>query len=182
MKTETTIKTNFLSLTLFLLIILNILSCDKKETHIAKDYRPEILKKLDGEWKGRGRVMGDSVEYLITGKPVLNTMFTQIHMVDVNNPPGYESLVFIGYDSVSRKVFAHWLDTFGGAYSVPHGTGTIDESKIEFFIPYPTSAFRDIFTFDKNTETWKLSIESQVDSLTWKNFASYDITKNKKGN
>jgi len=163
---------------MFFLIAFYSFSCDHSaEKKITKDYRPEILKRLDGEWKGKGQVMGDSVEYIITGRPVLNTMFTELHMIDVHNPSAYESLVFIGYDSVSRKIFTHWLDTFGGAYSIPHGTGNLDETQIEFFIPYPTSTFRDLFTFDKESETWKLVIESQVDSLTWENFATYDITK-----
>ena len=167
-----------MTLSICILPILGFISCDKnKGKTIAKDFRPGLLKQLDGEWKGRGQVLGDSVEYSISVKPVLNTMFTEIHMIDVNDPPGYEGLVFIGYDSVSKKVFTHWLDSYGGAYSVPHGTGTIDESKIEVFIPYPTSTFRDIFSFDKGTETWKLTIDSQVDRLTWKHFASYNITR-----
>lgn len=171
-------KQNTLILAILTLFIISAISCsNKEEKAIAKDFRPDLLKKLDGEWRGKGQVMGDSVEYFISGRPVLNTMFTEIHMINVNNPPGYEALVFIGYDSLSKEVFTHWLDSFGGAYSVPHGTGTIDDAQIEFLIPYPTSTFRDVFSFDKETETWKLTIESQVDSLTWKNFASYNITK-----
>lgn len=169
---------NNFSAFILLFIILSIFACEKKqEKNINKDYRPEILRKFDGTWRGKGQVMGDSVEYAITAKPVLNTMFTEIHMIDVTNPPGYEALVFIGYDSVSDKVFTHWLDSFGGAYSIPHGIGTLDNASIEFFIPYPSATFRDTFTFDPKNETWKLSIESQVDSLTWSNFASYHITK-----
>lgn len=152
--------------------------CDRAPSDQAgDDNRPSILKKLDGEWIAKGHVMGDSVRYLITGKPILNNMFTEVHMIDMNRPPEYEALVFIGYDSTSENVFAHWLDVFGGAYSVPHGVGTIDSSRIEFSIPYSSSTFRDIFSFNETTGSWTLTIDSQVDSLTWKNFAFYDIRK-----
>lgn len=162
----------------FLFVSFCFCACENESRkRSVKDYRPALMKQLDGRWHGKGNVMGDSVVYLITGKPILNTMFTEIHMVDVNDPPQYEALVFIGYDSVSKNVFAHWLDSFGGAFSVPHGTGTIRDTKIEFSIPYPTSTFRDTFTFDRKTETWKILINSQIDSLTWSQFASYELTK-----
>lgn len=162
----------------FLLIVTGLASCDRKGAkQEVRDYRPAILQELDGKWRGRGHVGGDSVEYLIEVKPVLHTMFTEIHLVDAATPSTYESLVYIGYDSISKNIFAHWMDTFGGAYSVPHGTGTIDENRIAFFIPYPAGTFRDIFSYNRGKETWKLVIDSQVDSVTWDNFASFDITR-----
>jgi hypothetical protein len=34
---------------------------EKKESN-TKDYRPDLLKKLDGAWKAWGQIIGDSVQ------------------------------------------------------------------------------------------------------------------------
>jgi hypothetical protein len=82
---------------------------------------------------------------------------------------------------LSNIVYAHWLDSFGPSYSVPHGTGKIKETSIEFVIPYTESPFRDIFTYDREKDTWTLLIESYSDSAkVWNEFASYDFKRSKK--
>ena len=136
-------RTLFISFTLLLLI-----ACQTKTSKSElNDPRPDLLKKLEGKWRMVGHVMGDSVEYKLNVISVLSGVFTELHMVDIFDPPQYEALVFIGYDSTKNVIISHWLDSFGALYSIPHGTGIIDSNKIEFVVPYEERPFRDILTY-----------------------------------
>jgi hypothetical protein len=161
---------------LFLLLLPVSCANNKTEKQI-NDFRPDILKKLDGEWIAKGKVMGENVEYNLTVRPVLNFTFSELHMIDVASPPQYEAMVFIGYDTASKKIISHWLDSFGPAFSIPHGTGNIDSNTIEFIIPYTDGTFRDRITLNDQEKTWSLLIESFKDSTSWNTFAEYYISK-----
>jgi hypothetical protein len=170
---------NYLPHPVISLIILTCLLSCKDKTAVFKndDHRPAILKKLDGEWLAKGQVMGDDVQYSVSIHPVLNATFSEMHMIDVENPPQYEALVFIGYDTTENKIITHWLDSFGPSFSIPHGTGSIDKNIIEFTVPYSEGPFRDRLTLNETNNTWSLLIESTNDSLTWEKFAEYTFTK-----
>jgi hypothetical protein len=161
-----------------LLLIFLPVSCTKNNPEKQiNDFRPSILKQLDGEWIAKGKVMGDDVEYNLTVRPVLNHTFSELHMIDVTNPPKYESLVFIGYDTTGKKIISHWLDTFGPVFSIPHGTGKIDSNTIEFTIPYSDGTFRDRLILNEREKTWSFIIETYKDSTSWNTFAEYTIAK-----
>ncbi len=53
-------------------------------------------------------------------------------MKDVNIPPQYEALVFLGYDNASERYVAHWIDVFGGRFSETLGYGTRSGDSIKF--------------------------------------------------
>jgi len=165
-----------------LLIMTLAFGCQNSTTgNQINDFRPSILKQLDGEWIANGNVMGDDVEYILNVRPILNFTFSELHMTDAANPPQYEALVFIGYDTTSKKIISHWLDSFGPAFSIPHGIGFIDNNTIEFTIPYEEGPFRDRLTFNDRDKSWSLIIESSSDSISWNKFAEYIITKKGSG-
>ncbi len=147
------------------------------EEHPHIPERPAIISQLDGKWRMTGDVMGKPVTYAMEARPVLQGAFTEIHMKDVQVPPEYEARVFIGYDSDSKTVIAHWMDSFGARYSIPHGSGTITENSIRFVIPYQGGSFRDSFSYDQGKGIWKLQIEAEQPDGSWKHFAHYDITR-----
>lgn len=160
--------------------LITVWSCSYNQDVIMNDGRPDLLKQLDGRWQAIGKVVGKPVEYSVNVEPVLNNTFSRIHMLDVNTPPEYEALIFVGVDTMTKVVYAHWLDSFGPSYSVPHGTGKIKETSIEFVIPYTESPFRDIFTYDKEKDSWTLLIESYSDSTkVWNEFALYEFKRKK---
>ena len=138
--------------------------------------RSALLKALDGQWVMVGDVMGKPVQYDMEASPTLQGTFTEIHMNDVQVPSQYEARVFIGADK-DGQVIAHWLDSFGGKYSVPHGTGSIAGNTIVFNIPYSSGQFRDTFTFQPAQQTWTLSIEAAQPDGSWQHFAKYDIRR-----
>lgn len=138
--------------------------------------RPALLKALDGQWVMVGDVMGKPVQYDMEASPTLQGTFTEIHMNDVQVPSQYEARVFIGADK-DDQVIAHWLDSFGGKYSVPHGTGSISGNSVVFNIPYPGGQFRDTLIFQPAQQTWTLSIEAAQPDGSWKHFAKYNIRR-----
>jgi hypothetical protein len=86
-------------------------------------------------------------------------------MNDVQVPSQYEARIFIGFAGESQQVIAHWMDNFGAAYSIPHGTGSMAGNVIEFIVPYPES------------DSWTLEITAQQPDGSWKHFARYDFRR-----
>jgi len=147
------------------------------EPACASDSRPELLRSLDGRWVMQGDVMGKPVTYTLQVAPTLGCAFTELHMRDVQVPSEYEARVFIGADPSAKTVVVHWLDSFGGAASIPHGTGTLADKTLEFVVPYPSGAFRDRLVRDQARGTWSFVIESQQADGSWQHFARYSLRR-----
>src|ERR1700716_1549595 len=97
-----------------------------------------FLERLVGRWRMSGEVRGRSAVYDVTVERLLNRRYVELHMLDTARPPQYETRLFIGADTAQDKVLAHWLDSFGVAFSVPPGVGVVsgDTMRVEF--DYPT--------------------------------------------
>lgn len=160
-------------------LVVVALSCAKapEPPPSAAETRPALLAALDGTWLMVGDVLGKPVRYRLMVSPVLAGAFTELHMTDVQEPPQYEARVFIAHDNESGHVIVHWLDTFGGKGSIPHGTGQLTGDTIEFTIPYDQGPFRDRLTRDKTSGAWRFTIESSEGTGQWKHFAAYDIQR-----
>ena len=147
------------------------------QDHPTISERPAALKALDGDWMMTGDVMGEPVTYRMRGGPTLQGAFTEIHMDDVQRPSQYEARAMLGYDAESRSVIVHWMDSFGAKYSVPHGSGTLTDDSIRFTIPYAGGSFRDTFTYDAATDSWRFVLEAGQPDGSWKHFARYDVRR-----
>ena len=141
------------------------------------DNRPTLLQKLDGNWVAIGDIMGKPVQYTVVNAPALQAQYTEISMNDVQVPSQYEARIFIGYDSDSNQVIAHWMDSFGAQYSIPHGTGTLSENEIEFIVPYPSGSFKDKFVYSPADDSWTLQITAQKPDGSWQHFARYTFSR-----
>ena len=141
------------------------------------DERPGLIKLLDGRWVMTGDVMNQPVTYALEAGPTLSAAFTELHMKDVQVPARYEARVLLGWDNDTQTVIVHWLDTFGGRYSIPHGTGRIEGHAIEFTIPYADGPFRDTLTYDPAQQTWSFVIEAGQKDGTFRHFAAYQIRR-----
>ncbi|GGC65772.1 DUF1579 family protein [Undibacterium terreum] len=164
--------------TLTILISLAAGSAHSQEQLRDIDTRPEIVKALDGNWIMTGDVMGKPVTYNMRAEATLQNTFTEMHMKDVQVPAKYEARVFLGYDKESQTVIAHWMDSFGGKYSVPHASGHINGNTIQFIFPYASGPFRDTLTYSPEATSWVFEIEASKPDGTWKHFARYDIRRN----
>ncbi len=142
--------------------------------------RPTLLTFLEGHWTMVGDVMGKPVQYDMEASPTLEGAFTEVHMKDVQVPSQYEARVFIGVTEGSN-VIAHWLDSFGAKYSIPHGTGTIEGNTITFKIPYPSGRMRNTLTYESAKHTWLWVIQAQQPDGSWTHFAKYTVRHNTAG-
>lgn len=141
------------------------------------DPRPELFTQLDGRWVMTGDVMNKPVTYDLDAGPTLGAAFTELHMKDVQVPAEYEARVFLGWDAERKTVIVHWLDSFGGRYSIPHGTGTLDGDTIAFTVPYPDGPFRDTLHYDRRAGRWQFTIEVGQADGSWKHFAAYELRR-----
>ena len=139
--------------------------------------RPTLLQKLDGNWVAIGDIMGKPVQYDVVNTPALQAQYTEISMNDVQVPSQYEARIFIGFDSDSNQIIAHWMDSFGAQYSIPHGTGTLSENEIEFIVPYPSGSFKDKFVYSPADDSWTLHITAQKPDGSWQHFARYTFSR-----
>lgn len=144
----------------------------------APDVRPALLRQLDGEWTMTGDVRGKPVTYRMVAGPALQGTFTEMRMKDVQVPAQYEAAVFVGVDAAGKTVLAHWMDSFGAQYSIPHGTGQIAGDTIEFTIPYASGPFRNTWRYDAATASWRFALEAAQKDGSWKHFARYEVKRN----
>jgi hypothetical protein len=158
-------------------------ACGANAGELAKagDQRPRIFQALDGEWVMSGDVMGRPVTYSMVAGPSLLGAFTEMRMKDVQVPAKYEAAVFLGYDAASQTVIAHWMDGFGAKASIPHASGRIDGDTVQFTFPYAHGQFRDTFTYDAATSSWRFLLESGQPDGSWKRFAGYTVRRKEAG-
>ncbi|MCA1928358.1 DUF1579 family protein [Rheinheimera sp.] len=163
-------------------LVMFFLSCFLTTPVHADDHptipeRLPLLKALDGQWRMSGDVMGKAVTYSMQAGPILQGAFTELHMDDVQRPSEYEARVILGYDEESKTLIAHWMDSFGARYSIPHGTGHITDNSIQFTIPYEGGSFRDTLTYNPAAKTWLFVIEAAKPDGTWQHFARYTMSR-----
>lgn len=141
----------------------------------ARPAADSLLDRLVGEWRMTGQVRGRSVTYALTARRVLADRYVELHMRDVARPPGYEARVFVGADTVPGRVLVHWLDSFGAAASVPHGTGRVVGDTLRFEFAYATGPFRDTFVHHGPGRGWTFRLESGDARGGWRPFAEYVV-------
>ena len=136
-----------------------------------------LLDHLLGDWHVIRRFgSGRTVENMVHVEWVLNHQFLQLHYLDLAEPPHYEAMVFIGYDTAQHHYICHWLDSLGGGFSAL-GDGQRDAAgqSIEFTFNYPEGKLTNRFSFDPAAQTWT-SLMRQQEKAQWKLFAEDKFT------
>ena len=136
------------------------------------------LDALRGTWRMEGTLGGKPVRYLADGQRALQGAFVRLHMMELASKSPYEAEVFIGFDAKANDYIAHWLDRFGAAGARVVATGERMGQRLVLVFPYAEGAFRDTFTWQPESKSWSLLLESQDGSGRWSTFASYNLTHN----
>ena len=136
-----------------------------------------LLERFVGQWVMTGTVRDRPATYALDVSRVLQGKYVELHMTDVQLPPGYEARAFLGADTAGTRVIAHWLDNFGAAYSVPTATGTVQGDTLVLDFPYPTGAFRDTFVHDRARDRWDMRLERADGKGGWTLFARYEARR-----
>jgi len=143
-------------------------------------FQDELLDKMAGHWKLTGTIRGHSVEHTVEAQWVLNHQFLQVHEKDTAAPkgtgPAYEANVMIGYDNVSERYVAHWIDVFGGRFSETLGYGTRSGDQIEFVFEYPDGPFHTTFRFLADKKQWQWKMRKKNSSGNWVDFSDLTLT------
>jgi hypothetical protein len=138
-----------------------------------------FLDKLVGDWHvSRTFPSGRTAENTVHAQWTLNHQWLRLDYRDVATPSKYEATVFIGYDGGKKRYVCHWMDSFGGSYSVL-GWGTLDDASHALEISFTdgggdgkagdAGGITNRFTYDPKTNSWT-SLIRQTEKGEWKVF------------
>ena len=145
--------------------------------------RDVLLDKLVGKWRVKGRIAGQSIQHACDADWVLNHQFLRAHFIDIHaienrkakakeQQAEYEAEVFIGYDNMSERYVAHWLDTFGGRFSESLGYGRREGANaVRFVFEYPDGPLHNTFSWKADSKTWSILIKQKDARGEWTVFA-----------
>jgi hypothetical protein len=77
-------------------------------------------------------------------------------------------MVFIGYDDISERYVAHWLDVSGGRVCETLGFGKRSGNAIKFVFQYPDGPINRTFTWNPESGSWISLMENQDETGKWK--------------
>ena len=83
--------------------------------------------------------------------------------------------MYLGYDNLSDRYVAHWLDVFGGRWSETLGYGHRKGDAIELVFEYPDGPFHT--TFRREGTGWRILMEQRDATGRWKPFADQVLRK-----
>ena len=136
-----------------------------------------LLQNIIGTWNVTGQIGGDKVTYNFAGSWELNHQFISLTFADTAKQPQYTAKVFIGYDCISERYVAHWLDNFGGRFSETLGYGSKVKNTIEFRFEYPQGPFINKFIYDNTADTWQFHTTTKNSKGIWVTFGDINLKR-----
>jgi hypothetical protein len=149
------------------IFITNFTFCQDTVKCNDKLFEDSLLEKIIGKWSVSGDVLGEKIVYNFNAKWLLNHQFIELSFEDTASNPQYMAKVFIGYDCISEKYVAHWLDNFGGRFSETLGFGIKTGNNIEFRFDYPEGPFLNNFIYDNKKNSWLLHSTTKNSKGIW---------------
>jgi hypothetical protein len=117
----------------------------------------ELLDQLQGVWDITGTAGPRPIHERADAEWLLNHQFLRIHRKQADGPE--ESLMYVGFDSVLMRLVAFRMDTRGARGAETLGYGLQKGDKLEFTFDYPTSQFRETWSWDAKEKTWQFLVE-----------------------
>jgi ketosteroid isomerase-like protein len=90
--------------------------------------------------------------------------------------PRYQAHVYVGFDNMSERYVAHWIDVFGGRVSGTLGYGTRSGNTISLRFEYPDGPFENAFTWLPETKSWQFALRGKQPTGQWAPFADLTAT------
>jgi len=147
-------------------------------TVVLKD---ALLDNLVGEWTATGKVMGRPLRHRLRAEYVLNHQFLKLHFEDLEEPAKgdtrYEAMVFLGYDNLSERYVAHWIDVFGGRFSETLGYGKREPDAVALVFEYPDGPFHTTFRWAPKTATWSITMRQKSAAGAWETFSEQSLAR-----
>jgi hypothetical protein len=137
----------------------------------------DLLDNLVGNWRIVRDFPKRKSENDAKCEWLFNHQFLRIHMRDINEPPNYEAMVFIGFNAKVDRYVGHWIDVFGGEFSETLGLGKRNGNSIEFLFKYPDGQLTNVFTYRPEADSWISQIDQQDDDRNWGPFCTDTYTR-----
>ncbi len=145
------------------------------------DWPDKLVNNLEGSWKAEGSVMGNAAHHDVKADWVLNHQFLRIQETTSVEAPAaerrYDSIWYLGYDTVSERYVMHLMDTFGGRFSETLGYGTRDGDQIKFVFEYPDGPFHNTYRWNPDEKKWQWLMEQKNKEGKWTPFATLTLKK-----
>jgi hypothetical protein len=143
-------------------------------------FRDALLDHLVGNWVLQGTIAGKQTTHDITAEWVLAHQYLRLNEVarekKSDGGPGYQAMVFIGWNQSSDQYMCVWLDDFGGAFDSTIGHAKSAGNEIALLFNYPEGPFHTTFTYDPQSDTWQLRMDAE-DKGKMKPFARAKLTR-----
>ena len=140
-----------------------------------------LLERMVGHWTVTGTLAGRPTRQTVEARWILNHQFLQIHEVGENDPttgkPRYEALPMIGYDNMSGRYVAHWIDIFGGRFSETLGYGARAGDEIDLVFEYPDGPFHTDLIWDGAHGQWRWRMKQK--DAAGKRISFADLTQSR---
>jgi len=141
-----------------------LLGCSSIASAQQPPLNDPLLDALVGQWVLRGEIRGMPTTQDVEASWVLNHRFLHVHErsreTTNGGDPQYEADVFIGWDSASGRYIAHWMDVYGGGFSVT-GYAAPSATAVPFVFMSGDDRFRTAFVFDARDRTWRWTMDSE---------------------
>jgi len=124
-----------------------------------------LLDQLIGDWVLSGTVARKPTTHDLDASWALNHQFVRMHEVSREKTdkgePQYEAYIFIGWDAMKSQYVVHWIDVFGGGFSM-QGYAAKLAGSIPFVFKSSDGDFYTAFTFDVKTKSWDWTMDNAV--------------------
>ena len=145
------------------------------------DWQDGLVSHLAGSWKLEGKVMGNNAHHDVQADWVLNRQFLRIQEKTAASAPAterrYDSIWYLGYDSISERYVLHLMDTLGARFSETLGYGTRDGNQIKFVFEYPDGPFHNTYRWNAEEKSWQWLMEQKDKGGKWAQFADLKLTR-----
>jgi hypothetical protein len=138
----------------------------------------ELLDQLAGVWAVTGTTLGQPVHEEANAEWVLGHQFLRIHRKQIDGPG--ESVVHVGFDMVLKRFVAFRLDSLGARGGETLGYGLQKGDALEFNFDYPSTLFRETWSWDAKEKTWQFLVELQRKNSkgpSWVTFSSLNLRR-----
>jgi hypothetical protein len=83
----------------------------------------------------------------------------------------------IGYDNMTERYVAHWIDVFGGRFSEMLGYGKRVGNKIDFIFEYPDGPFPTNLIWNAGLGQWHWQMAQKNTSGQWTMFTDLTLSQ-----
>ena len=126
--------------------------------------KDSLLDEMTGKWVLNGDIRGKQTVHDVEIQWALNHQYVRIHETarerDKDGHPVYEAEVFLGQDAAKEQYIVHWMDVYGGGFSLV-GYGKRDANSIPIVFTSADGRFHTTFSFDEKSKTWRWTMDSE---------------------